>query len=100
MRNWRLKQKAKQDEIEKQQKQQADKIIKQQTRKRRELTPVDDSFGREVETHLEPQYPHEKEFLGWNIFQECFPNDEPKPKKSFQQILRELDAKHSEEGDN
>ena len=67
MRVWRLNQREKQDKIEKQIDKRVEKVS-QQPRKRRELTPVDDAWGREPETGLEPQYERKEQHLGCNIW--------------------------------
>jgi hypothetical protein len=94
MRNWRLKQREKQDEIEERLIKQANKISQHQHAKRKEPDILDENYGREVETHLEPQYQKQNRAVGclWGL-----PDDDDKPKpKSFQDILRDLDPKHSE----
>lgn len=93
MRNWR---KQKRDEIEQQFVEQANRTAKkEQNQKSRNSGVFDDNFGREPETRLNPQYQKEKVPFGcclWGLPQ----NPDNKPKKSYQQILSELDSKHSE----
>lgn len=90
MRNWRLKQKEKSDEIERQLQQQAKKVNQpQQPTRKRELTIFSDSWGREVETNLELQYPRQEESYGVNIWGSSDSSEKPKP-QSNQDKLKDI----------
>ena len=98
VRNWRLKQKEKQDEIEKQLNQQANKIKQvgnQPQRTKKELTILSDSWGSEPQATLTPQYPKQEESYGVNAWGSSDSSEQPKP-QSNQDILRQLDERHSE----
>lgn len=63
-------------------------------RKRKSSTFIDENWGKEPSSTLEPQYPKEKESYGANAWQEPQPQQEPKPLSNQQKLKTEFD--HSE----
>jgi hypothetical protein len=86
-------------QIEEQSKKVKEQSIKQQFKKRRELTPVDDAWGREPQLTQEKQYEHDPadslSSLGANAWGEDSSQQQPK-KPSLQSKLKDLFPEYSE----
>lgn len=97
MRNLREKQRIKQQKEDEFIKKQLD-VVKEITKqnKRKELSIFSDSWGREVETNLEPQYERKE----GNNQQGCclwgLPHEPDRPKKSIQDRFKDEFQNHSE----
>lgn len=99
MRNRRAKQTP--DKITKSINEQSKKVkqesIKQQFKKQPKEDIFSDAWGREVQLTQQPQYEHENnnDMMGANIWGETSNYQQPH-KRTIQDVLRELDSKHSE----
>lgn len=97
----RNRRKLKKDAISKRIEEQGDKVkqesINEQFIKKlkKELTWASDSWGRTPQLTQEPQFEHEPEVYGCNLWHSDSERQQHK-KPSYQDILRQYDPKHSE----